>query len=106
MIEPSINNYRPPPAQAHAQPAQAQAHAHPPPPPRNEDDDLLGGGGGLVWFVILLVKLVRLPIALVENVCMPDTIDAAKSAPGSVGIEIVVFPLPEGALVDADGAGR
>ena len=55
--------HRPPPAQAHAQPAQAQAQAHPPPPPLEPPELMVreGGGGGLVVFDTPWVKPVIFP---------------------------------------------
>ena len=76
-------DYRPPPAQAQAQPAQAQAHAQPPLRPPREPPEELGLGGGLVTFVTRLVKSWTLPMTFCEKVCTPPTTEAAKSAPGS-----------------------
>ena len=76
--------YLPPPAQEHAQPAQAHAQAQerPPLPPREPPPVLGGGGGGLVTLVTRLVKSLTLPMTLLEKVCTPVTTEAAKSAPG------------------------
>ena len=76
-----LHTYRPPPAQAQAQPAQAQAHAQPPllPPLLVPDEGL---GGGLVELVTFSVKVFTLPSTFCEKVCTPVTIWAAKSAPG------------------------
>ncbi len=78
-------NYLPPPAQAQAHPPQAQAQAHPLPPLLRPLD--LETGTGLVFFVTLLVKSFRLPTTFSEKPCTPVTIDAAKSEPGSWGME-------------------
>ena len=64
-------DYLPPPAQAHAHPAQAhaQAHAHPLPPLDPLLDDLdVYFGAGLVTEVIFEVKSVILPTTFDENV--------------------------------------
>ncbi len=82
--------YLPPPAQAHAQPAHAQAHAQerpPPPPERPPDEPDVGLGGGLVTFVTRLVKSVTLPITFCEKVCIPTATEAAKSDPGRRGAD-------------------
>lgn len=96
-----VLDYRPPPAQAQAQPAQAQAQAQPPPPLLRPLD--VETGIGLVFFVTPLVKSFRLPTTFSEKFCAPPTTDAAKSAPGSWGMEDATL-LPLGA--DADGVEK
>ena len=91
-------NYRPPPAQAQAHPAQAQAHAQelPPPPPRKPLDPLLGRltGIGLVRLVTAPVKPVRSPTTPAETAVAPLMIEAAKSEPGMLGMEMDGFDPP------------
>lgn len=45
----------------------------------------MGLGTGLVFCVIRLVKSVILPTTLLEKLVIPDTMEAAKSPPGSTG---------------------
>jgi hypothetical protein len=95
------DGYRPPPAQAQAQPAQAHAQAQerPPPPPLRYEEGA-GFGGGLVTPVIFSVKVLTLPITLLEKFCTPPTTEAAKSAPGSarlpdpLNVGVTVFAPP------------
>jgi hypothetical protein len=56
-------------------------------------------GTGLVFFVTPLVKSFRFPTTFCEKFCAPPTTDAAKSAPGSWGMEDAKL-LPLGADVD------
>ena len=79
--------YRPPPAQAQAQPAQAHAQAHdrPPllPPPRQLLLPLeLVLGTGLVRLVMPEVKLFTSPSTRLEKPCTLPTTEAAKAEPG------------------------
>jgi hypothetical protein len=62
-------------------------------------------GTGLVLLVIPVVKSVILPTTFPEKFCTPVTIDAAKSAPGSLGMEIDGVP-PEGRDAVVDGWER
>ena len=48
-----------------------------------------------------LVNDVRSPTTLLEKFWIPPTMDAAKSAPGRVGIEML--PPPEDPWADVDG---
>jgi len=92
-----FTDYRPPPAQAHAQPAQAQAHAQLLPPLLPllllpDEDDF---GTGLVLVVMRSVKLVTLPTTSLAKPCIPVTTEAANSPPGKLGIEGADRPLPD-----------
>ena len=92
-----MTNYLPPPAQAHAQPAHAQAHAQDRPPPLEPPPELRyveGGGGGLVTLVTPLVNPVNPPRTLDEKVETLLTTDAANVEPGMVGIEGIEIVLP------------
>ena len=59
----------------------------------------------MVLLVIPLVKSVILPTTFPEKFCTPVTIEAAKSAPGSFGIESAGIPA-DGADVVDDGLVR
>ena len=81
-------HHRPPPAQAQAQPAHAQAHAQLLPPLLLLDLPLeVDFGGGFVTLVTPLVKSETFPITLFEKLCVPVTSEAANVDPGSVGME-------------------